>query len=84
VSISSELKRELATDLLDARRIAALAPSLWTLHERRSGAGVNSAVRLAEYMSLVIDLYDTWNRIEPGHGYDVKGAQWRAKLADIR
>jgi hypothetical protein len=35
-------------------------------------------------MSLVIDFYDTWNQIEPGHGYDVKAAQWRRELTGIQ
>ena len=35
-------------------------------------------------MAHVIDFYDTWNRIEPGHGYDAKAAQWQAKRSEIR
>ncbi len=31
-------------------------------------------------ISLLVDLYDTWQEAEPGKGYDAKAAAWRAKL----
>jgi hypothetical protein len=81
--IGPELKREFAKDFLDARGIPALAPMLRTWHQQRSGIGVDSLVRLDEFMGSVSDLYETWNRIEPDRGYDVKAAQWQAKRSGI-
>jgi tetratricopeptide (TPR) repeat protein len=82
--IGPEVQRELATDLIEARRIPALAPLLLAIHEARSEPGFNSSARLGGFMALVADFYDTWNRIEPGHGYDLKATQWQAKLSANR
>ncbi len=38
------------------------------------------ADRLREACERVVTLYESWDKAEPGKGYDAKAAEWRAKL----
>ena len=40
--------------------------------------------RLPGNMGNLIELYDLWDRADPGHGHDKQAAEWRAKLAKWR
>jgi serine/threonine protein kinase/tetratricopeptide (TPR) repeat protein len=37
-------------------------------------------VRTTDVIKVLVDLYEAWNEVEPGQGYDAKAAEWRAKL----
>ncbi|MCH8261200.1 MAG: tetratricopeptide repeat protein, partial [Planctomycetes bacterium] len=39
--------------------------------------------RKTEAIQRVVDLYEAWHTAEPGQGYDVRAAQWRAKLPEV-
>jgi non-specific serine/threonine protein kinase/serine/threonine-protein kinase len=83
-TIGPGLLRDLARDMLEARRIQKLTPVLLELHEKRPATAHETPPRMPQFMAHVIDFYDTWNRIEPGHGYDAKAAQWQAKRSEIQ
>ncbi len=44
-------------------------------NSRRSKYGVSTSI-----IQRVVDLYEAWHVAEPGQRYDVKAAEWRAKL----
>ncbi len=48
------------------------------LHEAN---GVTERDRL-ELLRGLAELYDAWNAVEPGKGYDTKAAEWRAKQSE--
>jgi non-specific serine/threonine protein kinase/serine/threonine-protein kinase len=79
--LKQDMKQSLAEDMIEARRLPALAPFLSTLHEKRIGTGVDSPPKLREYAMVVVDLYETWHTVEPGHGYDDRASRWRAQFA---
>jgi tetratricopeptide (TPR) repeat protein len=83
-TIDAALTRDLARDMLEANRIPELALSLWNLREKRPEANNDSPDRVSQLMALVIDFYGAWDRIDPGHGYDVKANAWRAAFPSNR
>ena len=40
--------------------------------------------RVAEAVSRVVELYDTWNLLAPAAGHDQQAASWRQRLADAQ
>jgi len=78
--IGPELEADLAQDILEARRFPQLKLQLLFLREKQPGSTGDLPRRLHQFMSLVIDFYDALNSAQPGHGYQMKAAQWKAKL----
>ena len=61
---------EAETELLSAERVLAAA-----------GAGRERHQRCVQALA---DLYDAWDKSEPGKGYDAKAIEWRVKLPATR
>jgi hypothetical protein len=55
-----------------------LAGIQW-MKERDAAIPTEGKVRLTEASERVALLYETWNKAEPGQGYDTKAAEWKAK-----
>ena len=60
----------------EAEPRALEAHSIYSAIEKEHRYTIWSAQRLA-------DLYASWHAAEPGKGYDVKAAKWRAKLESL-
>jgi hypothetical protein len=58
---------EAEAELLEAERILAPQRGAWPDY-------------YASCVNSLASLYSTWNKAEPGKGYDLKAAQWKAKL----
>jgi hypothetical protein len=82
-TIDPGLVRDLARDMLVARRLRSLTLPLLELHEKRPATDFESPPRIPQFMAAVIDFYDAWNRVEPGHGHEVAAARWRAELTRV-
>ena len=44
-------------------------------------SNVLDAREMRKCAQAIVDLYDAWNRAEPGKGYAAKAAEWKRKLA---
>jgi tetratricopeptide (TPR) repeat protein/tRNA A-37 threonylcarbamoyl transferase component Bud32 len=49
------------------------------MKEREAAIPPEGKVRLTEALERVAQLYEAWNKAEPGQGYDTKAAEWKAK-----
>jgi tetratricopeptide (TPR) repeat protein len=41
-------------------------------------------MRVRECTQAIVDLYNAWNKAQPGKSYDLKSAEWRRKLDALR
>ena len=55
-------------------------PLLLAMHGRIVGGVPESPTRKQESIEQLAQFYESWHAAEPGKGYDVKAAEWRAKL----
>lgn len=70
---------------LDRAPLSAAVTASLVASESTGTAGAGSSIAASgkgtRYaLDLAVKLYESWDKAEPGKGYDVKAAEWKAKL----
>jgi serine/threonine protein kinase len=78
----------IGTSLLGAKKYADSEPMLLAGYEGMTQVAStipkNSKFRVTETLDQLVQLYTAWHAAEPGKGYDVKAAEWKAKLEAMK
>ena len=80
-TVRNDLDQRLAKYLIEQKSFAKAEPMLLEAN-RRFGASSDSTTGepRRQVARLLVDLYTAWDAADPGKGYGVKAAKWRAKL----
>ncbi len=68
--------------LAKLERYADAEAALLEAHEILVAALGAEHERTIKAIGFLVDLYDAWEKADPGKGYDAKAADWRAKLPE--
>lgn len=69
--------------LMEQDSYSEAEPLVVALHDQLDNDGESTIEQKVESIDRIIKLYEAWHAAEPGLGYDVKGAELRAKLAEV-